>query len=123
MITADDLHPDPVLLRRVKRIEELENHEHSSDDEGGDDPIRPGTQRRYAEEIDGDSGGDDAPGTDRKRKPSLAPHVKPERLTSTAPDVPDQGQREISVIPGTQMVTENGAMVVDLGEEEGDDAE
>jgi len=135
MLTTHDLTPDPVLLRKVKRIQaaeraQEENPVSDSDDDRAHDTVPRGTQRRQAEEIDDESGEDVDKGA---RARSLAPRVKAERLASSA--------RESSVVVpatqrvgggggggeavGAQMVTGSGAVVVDLGEgeEEEDDDE
>ncbi len=152
MLTKSDLTTNPVLLRKVKRIQAAEAQENGTysdeDDVGADDMHPPGTQRRQPEEIGDD---DDDDGNARKkgaRARSLAPRVKAERLASLAPastpavgigiGMDETGRGFQSGIGygmgdgaraglqpvGTQVVASSGAVVVDLGEGmENDDEE
>lgn len=138
MLTASDLYTDPVLVRKIARIQAAQNLQ----DEGAsdsDDDLRPqkivrGTQRQQAEDID--SGDDVSSRFEKvKRARSEAPRVKAERVASS---MVREREREVSVVPGTQVEGDfedveegegegdsrpptSSAVIVDLGEEEGDD--
>lgn len=128
MLTASDLHTDPVLVRRIARIHAAQTLQEDGDPDSSSDDLHPPklTQRRQqAEDID--SGDDVASLTNKvKRARSTAPRVKAERVASSM-------AREVSMVPGTQVEGDYGeeeegesrpptssAVIVDLGEEEGD---
>ncbi|KAI9878598.1 MAG: hypothetical protein M1830_000458 [Pleopsidium flavum] len=130
MLTTSDLTPNPVLLRKVKRIQAAEraqedHPDHSSSDDDTDNLPRGGTQRRQQhEEIDDESGEDVDKG---KRARSLAPRVKAEKLASSVreressvvvPSTQRAGGGGGGEVVGAESVTGSGAVVVDLGEGE-----
>ncbi|KAF7507950.1 hypothetical protein GJ744_009984 [Endocarpon pusillum] len=101
LLAEADLKPDPVLLRKVKRIQAAEaremeartsgadsNSDDSDDDDDDDDDIvAPGTQRKHV-------GHGSSPGTkEGKRKSAL--ELKRERVRSKS--------RAVSVVPQTQL--------------------
>ncbi|KAJ5105643.1 hypothetical protein NUU61_002990 [Penicillium alfredii] len=61
-LSADDLRPDPVLLRRVRRAEELEAREEEEDQLGDDE--NGGRRRKRADRRSGITLASDAPGDD-----------------------------------------------------------
>ena len=93
MLTASDLQPDPVLIRRIKRLQAAEAMQDAdSDDEGESPPLPHRTQKRQAEPISSDAEGED---TGRAR--SVKPKVKAEKLASSARN------REVSMVPNSQV--------------------
>ena len=109
-LVATDLKPDPVLLRKVKRVEaatkRLQNQASDSEEDEDEGPM--GTQRKPV-------GLGSSPA---RRASGRAELVKKERVRSK------------SVIPQTQLpsgtqttVTAGGAIVVDLGEDDEDEDE
>lgn len=150
MLTPSTLHPDPILLRKVNRIQAAEagaaddettyssDHEHHGGGGGGGHaPRHDGS--RSAEEVVDDDAELYAPGAENgermaARARSLVPRVKAERLASLTPGTAiatmqgggRAGERErererVGELVGTQTVTEGGAVVVDLGDGEGED--
>lgn len=139
MLTPSTLHPDPILLRKVSRIRAAEaraadEKTYSSDHDGDGRAARP----EEGEEIvdDGDNGDERGQGSARAR--SLAPRVKAERMGSLAPGTAMQGggggvgESErgrgraepgtgTGELVGTHTVTAQGAVVVDLGEGNGEE--
>ena len=118
-LTANDLRSDPALLRKVKRIEEAERRAEEEGSEEDDEEAPRGTQRRA--ELVGSS-----PATVSK---TMARRIKEERMSglarvgsSRAEDTEEARDTEIDRIPSTQM-TNGGAVMVDLGDEDADDME
>ena len=119
MLTADDVAPNPVLVRKIQRIQAAENarNQDISDDEDDDDDVRaPASGRRAAEEISS------SPARTR------TPYVKNERRSQGL----GKESREVSMVPNSQVQDlsrgERGEMsgsartdVVDLEGEEDDD--
>ena len=86
MLTADDLAPNPVLVRKIQRILAAENAQ-IQDDSDDDDVRAPASGRRRPEEISS------SPARTR------TPHVKNERR-SQAQNITD---REVSMVPNSQV--------------------
>ena len=115
MLTADDVAPNPVLVRKIQRIQAAENAriQDDSDDEDGDDDVRaPASGRRAAEEISS------SPARTR------TPYVKHERRSQGM----RKESREVSMVPNSQVQGLGRSVsartdVVDLegGEEDEDD--
>ena len=114
MLTADDVAANPVLVRKIKRIQAAENAQ-IQDDSDDDDVRAPATGRPRPEEISS------SPAVTR------TPHVKNERRSQALRN----NSREVSMVPNSQvqrLVREeqerpsSSAMtdVVDLEEEDGD---
>jgi hypothetical protein len=109
-LAAADLNPDPVLLRKVKRVEAATKRQQnpaSDSEEEDDEPLR-GTQRKAF-------GLGSSPA---RRASGKAEVIKKERARSN------------SIIPQTQLpsgtpttITAGGATVVDLGEDDEDEDE
>jgi len=140
MLTPSTLRPDPILLRKVSRIRAAEARAadettYSSDHDGDSRATRPGE-----EEIvdDGDDGDGDEGGKGSARARSLAPRVKAERMGSVVPGSMLGGNEGgggggeggrgggstgtgTGELVGTQTVTAQGAVVVDLGEGDGEE--
>ena len=91
MLTASDLYSDPVLVRKIKRIQAAENTQEDSDEDQLD-PLPRGSQRQQPEEIESDEDAKHLGAAVRAR--SLLPRIKAEQLGSSA--------RQVSVIPNTQ---------------------
>ncbi|KAI9818775.1 MAG: hypothetical protein M1827_007595 [Pycnora praestabilis] len=128
MLTNDDLYTDPLLIRRIKRIQAAENIQDNSDSDP-DAHVHKPSRRHQAEEIEDEEDGVDistleaaaaaaATTTAGKRARSLAPRIKAEKLASSI--------RQPSLIPSTQAAersvgrgmgegsTSSRAMVVDM---------
>jgi hypothetical protein len=92
-LTADDLNPDPVLLRRVRRAQELEERE-AEDDHLGDG--RPNKRRNSEISVASDVSDDDAMDVDvDTAEPSQ--RIKSERFSQPAPiDETESGEDEQS---------------------------
>ncbi|TKA80058.1 hypothetical protein B0A49_02498 [Cryomyces minteri] len=99
MLTAGDLHTDPLLLRKIRRIQQSRLDEDASDS----DVEVPGTQRR-AEEIV--SGSEDDAATSRRRT---------KRLKSVAPKIERRSGVVAATSRGTQRPSRSSGVVVDLG--------
>ena len=109
-LTASTLRPDPVLVRKIRRIEEQERREReqdgSEDEDDEDEGIR-GPGRRKVEEVTS------SPAQSRTPR-DVAAAVKRERMSATQTT---QASREPSMVPATQIVDlEDGDE--DEGEEE-----
>ena len=115
-LTANDLRSDPALLRKVKRVEAAERRAEEEGSDEDDEEAPRGTQRR-AELVNS------SPASASK---SMARRIKKERMSGLAragsrrPE--DPMDIEIDRIPSTQM-TNGGAVMVDLGDEDADDME
>ena len=108
MLAATDLYSDPILLRKIKRIQadqRLQDEDEDSDDEI---PIPRGSQRPQAEEIESGDEGRDMSRAARMR--SLAPRIKAEKLASSA--------RQVSVVPNSQPVLDSGIVDLEDADEE-----
>ncbi len=93
MLTASDLQPDPVLIRRIKRLQAAEAMQDAeSDDEEESPPLPRGTQKHQAEPISSDAEGERS-----RRARSVIPKIKAEKLASSA------RKREVSVIANSQV--------------------
>lgn len=126
MLGVTNLHDDPILIRKIKRIQAAQNAE-DDDSEEERRRLRRGSQRRQPEEI-GDDSSQATNSTARFR--SVAPRVKAEKLASSL--------RQQSVVPDTQPSRSSGDVdprdpdavdedhegmdgVVDLEDPDGDD--
>ena len=116
MLTADDVAANPVLVRKIQRIQAAENAQ-IQDDSDDDDVRAPASGRHRAEEISS------SPARTR------TPHVKNERRSQAL----RTRSREVSMVPNSQVQglveEEQGRSsssavtdIVDL-EEEDEDAE
>ena len=93
-LTAADLQSDPVLIRRIKRLQAAEAMEEGDSDDDGDEQSLPrGTQKHQAEPISSDNERDH-PAISRAR--SVIPRIKAEKLASTA------RVRDVSMVPDSQ---------------------
>jgi len=114
MLTASDLRSDPILVRKIKRIQAAENGENDdSDDERHE--LRQGT---IGDDSINEIGSSNVASLNR----SQAPRIKSERLASSA--------RQASMVPNTQVQrlvresqppTSSGTTIVDL--EDADDSQ
>lgn len=86
MLTADDVEANPVLVRKIQRIQAAENAQ-IQDDSDDDDVRAPGSARHRPDEISS------SPARTR------TPHFKHERR-SQAPRVKT---REVSMVPNSQV--------------------
>ena len=114
MLTADDVVANPVLVRKIQRIQAAENAQIQDDSDDDDDDVRaPAGVRHQPEEI----------GSSPVR--TRTPHVKNERRSQA----PRHKSREVSMVPNTQisgLVEEEqgrpsssaAAEIVDLEEED-----
>ncbi len=110
MLAAADLKPDPVLLRKVQRIQAAEAREreartsdadaNSDDSDDSDDVVAPGTQRKPLGLGSSPAG---RGGEEEKRKSAL--QIKRERARSKS--------RGVSVVPQTQLDEEDEEMEED----------
>lgn len=126
MLTPTDLAPNPVLVRKIQRIQAAENARiqdaSDPDPDSDDDDVRaPANGRRAAEEI----------GSSPARTRTRTPRVKQERRSQAL----RRESREVSMVPNSQVQVQGlrgvggggggsaGMDVVDLGgeEEEEDD--
>lgn len=99
MLTASDLQNDPVLVRRIKRLQAAEAMEEGDSEEDVDIPSLPrGTQTRQAEPISSDNEGG-YPTNAAARARSAIPKIKAEKLASSIRD------REVSMVPNSQVQT------------------
>lgn len=127
LLTANDLAPDPVLLRKVKRLEaaaEREERGNQSDDE--EDPraqVTRGTQRRAPETLERSDLEGNASARKQRGTPKEHIRLKKERASGVVvPESQGQADGEESLFPeGTQTTTAGGATLVDLGEEDDDE--
>ncbi|KAL2354852.1 zinc-finger of the MIZ type in Nse subunit-domain-containing protein [Cryomyces antarcticus] len=99
MLTAGDLHTDPLLLRKIRRIQQSRLDE----DESYSDVEVPGTQRRAEEIVSGSE--DDAAASRRRTK----------RLKSVAPKIERKSGVVAATPRGTQRPSRSSGVVVDLG--------
>ena len=104
MLAATDLYSDPVLLRKIKRIQADQRLQDEESDE--EMPTPRGSQRPQTEEIE--SGDEDGNMGGAARMRSLAPRIKAERLAGSA--------RQVSMVPNSQ--PGQGSGVVDLEDED-----
>ncbi|MCJ1392883.1 hypothetical protein MMC18_005755 [Xylographa bjoerkii] len=119
MLTISDLYTDPVLIRKIKRLQAAQAADNDND---LDDSIisrqrqtLEGTQRRRGEEVDVDSDNDNI-----NTRRSLAPRIKSERAVSRsftigadAESEEEEEEEEESPRPPQS----SGGAIVDLGEE------
>ena len=105
MLAAADLAPDPVLQRRIRRLQEMAAAEHDDDDDGEEGGAgrggKKGSQRQVLEEIDDNEDGQDVDGFARLEDEhdegprQRSGRVKAERRSRA---------RAASRVPGTQVV-------------------
>lgn len=125
MLSSSDLHTDPVLVRKIARVQAALAAR--SDSDSDPDTLLHGSG---AEEI-GDDDDDDDDNGDKKakarrnvrqdRKSAVFPNVKDERALGSASAAVEEGWggREVSMVPGTQFGedgegVDEGTQVVDL---------
>lgn len=117
MLTADDVAANPVLVRKIKRIQAAESAQ-IQDDSDDDDVRAPASGRHRPKEITS------SPATNR------TPHVKNERQSQALRNM----SREVSMVPNSQvqgLVSEEQGRpsssaatdVVDLEDEDEDEEE
>ena len=88
MLTADDIAPNPVLVRKIQRIQAAENARIQDDSDDDDEDVRaPASGRRALEEISS------SPARTR------TPHVKNERRSQALRNQ----SREVSMVPNSQV--------------------
>ena len=88
MLTADDVVANPVLVRKIQRIQAAENAQIQDDSDDDDDDVRaPASVRHQPEEI----------GSSPAR--TRTPHVKNERRSQAL----RSKSREVSMVPNTQI--------------------
>ncbi|KAJ5595091.1 uncharacterized protein N7459_001299 [Penicillium hispanicum] len=95
-LTADDLRPDPVLHRRVRRAQELEALEAEEEEESGRSGARPDRVMLASDAVDGDDAMDvdtDAE-SDMARVKSEPVHIKSERGRGNATTDSDEDDDE-----------------------------
>lgn len=113
MLSAATLKQDPVLVRKIRRIEEQERREREQDGSDDDDDDDDGgvvraSGRRRVEEVTS------SPVRSRGQTMDLAA-VKKERASQMQQRV--RASREPSMIPATQLVDMDGQEAEDEGEE------
>ena len=97
MLTASDLQSDPVLIRRIKRLQAAEAVQEGDFDDDTENPsLARGSQKRQAEPISSDSEGE---GSTTAAAParSVNPRIKAEKLAISIK------ARQVSMVPNSQV--------------------